>query len=89
MNERLALQMDAVKRAFAAGNVVLMRADWTSRDAEITQRLATLGRSSVPVYVRYPSAATAKGEILPAVLTPGQVVEAVTRATAGRMNAGD
>ena len=89
VNERVALQTDAVERAFATGDVVLLRADWTSRNAGITQLLATFGRSGVPLYVLFPSAANAKVEILPAVLTPRQVVEAVTRATAGRTNAGD
>jgi thiol:disulfide interchange protein len=28
-----------------------MRADWTRRDAAITQALARLGRNGVPVYV--------------------------------------
>ena len=30
-----------------------MRADWTRRDAGITQALAALGRNGVPVYVLY------------------------------------
>jgi len=30
---------------------VLMRADWTRRDAVITRALARLGRNGVPVYV--------------------------------------
>ncbi len=30
-----------------------MRADWTRRDAAITQALTALGRSGVPVYALY------------------------------------
>jgi thiol:disulfide interchange protein len=89
VNERVVLHTDAVQRAFAKGNVVLLRADWTSRNAEITKLLATFGRSGVPLYVMYPSAANAKAEVLSAVLTPGQVTDAVARATGAGASAGD
>lgn len=82
VNERIALHTDAVERAFAEHDVLLLRADWTSRDAEITTILASFGRSGVPLYVMYPSAADAPVELLPAVLTPGTVVAAVERAAA-------
>jgi thiol:disulfide interchange protein DsbD len=36
---------------FASKKVVLLRADWTRRDPAISQALADLGRSGVPVYV--------------------------------------
>ena len=81
VNERIALNTDAVGRAFADGKVLLLRADWTSRDAEITALLASFGRSGVPLYVLYPASAS-RAEVLPAVLTPGIVIEAVTRAAA-------
>jgi thiol:disulfide interchange protein DsbD len=34
VNERVALSTESVQRAVAAGNVIMMRADWTSRDAD-------------------------------------------------------
>ena len=81
VNERVALRTNAVKDAFARGNVALLRADWTSRDDAITQVLASFGRSGVPLYVLYPAGKNSAGTILPAVLTPGIVVDAVTKAT--------
>ena len=81
VNERVALHTDAVERAFSAGNVLRLRADWTSRNASITATLATFGRSGVPLYVLYPAKRDAPAELLPAVLTPGAVIAAVTRAT--------
>src|SRR4030095_448685 len=51
VNKRLVLNTDAVRAAFAKRNVALVRADWTRRDPAITQALAALGRSGVPVYV--------------------------------------
>ena len=51
VNKRLVLNTDETQQAFAQSKVVLMRADWTRRDAVITQALARLGRNGVPVYV--------------------------------------
>jgi len=85
VNERVALQTDAVERAFAAGNVLLLRADWTSRDSSITAILSTFGRSGVPLYVLYSRKRHAPAELLPAVLTPGAVIGAVTRATSANV----
>jgi thiol:disulfide interchange protein DsbD len=82
VNERVALRTGAVSTAFRKANVALVRADWTSRDDGITQVLASFGRSGVPLYVLYPANPNAAPVILPAVLTPGMVVDAVTRAAA-------
>ena len=52
-NKRTTLANAAVLSDFAARNVALLRADWTRRDPHITEALAQLGRSGVPVYVLY------------------------------------
>jgi thiol:disulfide interchange protein DsbD len=52
-NKRTTLADPQVLAAFAANEVALLRADWTSRDAVIAAELARLGRSGVPVYVFY------------------------------------
>lgn len=54
VNKRLVLDDQAVIAAFKKNNVITYRADWTSRDAEITKSLSEFGRSGVPVYVYYP-----------------------------------
>jgi thiol:disulfide interchange protein DsbD len=51
VNKRLVLDTDDARQAFERADVALMRADWTRRDAVITQALARLGRNGVPVYV--------------------------------------
>jgi len=51
VNKSLVLTDAAVLNAFAKRNVALVRADWTRRDAAITQALTALGRNGVPVYV--------------------------------------
>jgi thiol:disulfide interchange protein DsbD len=52
-NKRTTLARDDVSAAFGAKNVLLLRADWTRRDAAITAELTRLGRSGVPVYALY------------------------------------
>jgi thiol:disulfide interchange protein DsbD len=66
-NKRTTLGTDDVQAAFDANRVLLLRADWTRRDAAISAELARLGRSGVPVYALYaPGAAgpTLLSEIL-------------------------
>ncbi len=60
---------------------VYMVADWTNRDAAIAKALAAHGRAGVPLYLMYGKAG---GEpvVLPQILTPGIVVDAVKKAAA-------
>jgi thiol:disulfide interchange protein len=88
VNERVALRTSAVREAFLKGDVALLRADWTSRDEGITATLASFGRSGVPLYVLYPRGAGA-ATVLPAVLSPGMVVDAVQAATTNALAASD
>jgi thiol:disulfide interchange protein DsbD len=63
-----------VHEAFKKKNVALLVADWTNRNPEITALLEAHGRSGVPLYLYYaPSAA--EPEILPQILTEGEVLK--------------
>jgi thiol:disulfide interchange protein/DsbC/DsbD-like thiol-disulfide interchange protein len=53
VNKRLVLNDAGIRSAFAQRGVELVRADWTRRDATISQALASLNRQGVPVYVLY------------------------------------
>ncbi len=53
-NERTVLDLAAVREAFAAKEVVPIKADWTGADPEITAALKKFGRVGVPFYVLYP-----------------------------------
>ena len=77
VNERVALDRPEVTQAFAAANVALFRADWTREDPAITQALTDLGRSGVPVYALYTPGQSAP-QLLPQVLTPGIVTDALS-----------
>jgi thiol:disulfide interchange protein/DsbC/DsbD-like thiol-disulfide interchange protein len=52
-NKKTTLADAQVLAALDAKNVRTLRADWTRRDPAITQALAQLGRSGVPVYAVY------------------------------------
>ncbi len=52
-NKRTTLRDAGVQAAFDARRVLLLRADWTRRDAAISAELTRLGRSGVPVYALY------------------------------------
>jgi thiol:disulfide interchange protein DsbD len=77
VNKRVALNADETRAALAREGVVLMRADWTNRDARITVALAEFGRNGVPLYLLYDRSGTPT--VLPEILTPGAVIEAVDR----------
>jgi thiol:disulfide interchange protein DsbD len=76
VNKRVALNDDTVVAQMKSKNVVRMKADWTRKDAAITQALADFGRNGVPLYVFYP--ATGEPVILPELLTPQLVVDALS-----------
>ncbi len=87
VNERVALDQPAVQQAFVNANVVLLRADWTRRDPAITRALKALGRDGVPAYVLYVPGES-QPRLLPEVLTPGIVVDALKNLPRGAGQAG-
>jgi thiol:disulfide interchange protein DsbD len=80
VNERLVLGRKEIADGFSRYGVAALRADWTSRDPEITAGLAALGSAGVPVYAVYGRVADSAPEVLGSVLTPKSVLEAVERA---------
>lgn len=73
------LETDAVREAFARKNVAVLVADWTNKNDAISRELKKYSRAGVPLYLLYPPAPDAKAEILPAILTPSSVAEAVDK----------
>ena len=66
-NKQTTLANAQVLADLQARQVLLLRADWTRRDPAITQALAELGRSGVPVYALY--APGKPPQLLPEVLS--------------------
>jgi thiol:disulfide interchange protein len=77
VNERVVLERPEVRNKLEDGRIALVRADWTRHDEDIARALATLGRSSVPTYALYPGIPGAPARLLPEVLTPNTVLDAL------------
>jgi thiol:disulfide interchange protein DsbD len=75
-NKRTTLGHPDVRAAFERKRVLLLRADWTRRDATIAAELARLQRSGVPVYALY-SPGSAGPRLLSEILTVGEVTAAL------------
>jgi thiol:disulfide interchange protein DsbD len=83
VNKRVALNNDAVMKAFADRGVVALKADWTRQDPRITAALSDLGRNAVPVYALY-LPGTEQPMLLPEVLTPSLVLAEITKLPGGK-----
>jgi len=79
VNERVALDTDAVRKAFADKDVMLFKADWTHSDPEISKALQQYNRDGVPLYLLYSPKDPTKPQVLPEVLTPGIVLDALNK----------
>jgi thiol:disulfide interchange protein len=77
VNARVALDTREVVERFEREGVVLLKADWTLRDDRITQALASHGRQGVPVYVLYGRDPHDEPRLLPEILTPAIVLQAL------------
>jgi thiol:disulfide interchange protein DsbD len=73
VNERVALETPAARRAFEQAGVVKLKGDWTNRDPEITTSLKELGRAGVPLYLFW-ARGSERPKILPQVLTESLIL---------------
>ena len=73
VNERVALETPAAKKAFEQAGVVKLKGDWTNRDDEITSVLKEVGRAGVPLYLFWAPGAD-RPKILPQVLTEAMIL---------------
>jgi thiol:disulfide interchange protein DsbD len=87
VNERIVLDREDIQRRLKSSGVALVRADWTRHDESIAQALATLGRSGVPTYALYSGDAKTPPQLLPEVLTPGIVIDALNSLPKSRSQA--
>jgi thiol:disulfide interchange protein DsbD len=78
VNERVALRSRRVERRFRELGIAALRADWTDRSEVIARAIASYGRAGVPLYVLYAKGAE-QPVLLPEVLTPGIVLEALSK----------
>ena len=76
-NERTTLSTQRVQQALVDNGVTYMKGDWTNQDPEITKVLDAFNRPSVPLYILYPGDPALEPVILPQLLTPSIVIDAV------------
>jgi thiol:disulfide interchange protein len=80
VNERVAIEREATRKAFQRASVVAIRGDWTRRDPDITRYLASKGAAGVPLYVWIDAAGTET--VLPQILTPDSLITLARKAAA-------
>lgn len=80
VNEKAVLQDKSVEQELLRQHYVLLRADWTRYDPEITGALSKVGRSGVPTYVVFSSDPSSRTHVLPELLTRGVVLDAIRHA---------
>lgn len=78
-NEKAVFARDGFREALAASHAVYMVGDWTDVDPAITAYLRRYKAVGVPLYVLYPRNG-GEGTVLPTVLTPTLVREALEKA---------
>ncbi|RXJ17701.1 protein-disulfide reductase DsbD family protein [Lelliottia nimipressuralis] len=79
VNDRTSLSTQAVKEAMARTGAVYMVADSTKFNADIDDAMNMFGQGGLPLYVVYPADGSAP-HVLPQVLTPSIVVNALNQA---------
>ncbi|MCK9469400.1 MAG: thioredoxin family protein, partial [Porticoccaceae bacterium] len=77
-NERIALSSDTFAATLKQRDITYLKGDWTNQNPEITALLNANQRNGVPLYLYY-RAGQSTPEILPQILTPSLVREALER----------
>ncbi len=77
VNKKVALTSKVVRAKLKEHGFVLLRGDWTNEDSEVTQALRSFGQDSVPFNIIYGPDPHDSGHILPTLLTPGIIIEAI------------
>ena len=76
-NKKAALNRAEVQKRFKELGVTIMQADWTDQNETIARVLESFGRSGVPLYVLYTGKQGVEPVLLPELLTPSIVLNAL------------
>lgn len=77
VNEKTILSQSRVQEQLNAKNVAFVVADFTRPNAEISKSLQSFGKSGVPLYVVYPANLSEDPIVLPEIITPDMVIQAL------------
>lgn len=80
LNKKTSLEVDSVRAKLKEVNAVALLGDFTRKNPDIAAELNRFGRAGVPLVLVYPKDATKPPQILPTVLTPTVVLEALDAA---------
>ena len=80
VNKKIAIEIPSVREKFKEINAVALVGDYTHFPDNITTELNRYNRAGVPLVLVYPKDADAQPIVLPEVLTPGIVLDALDRA---------
>ncbi|MFT5481888.1 MAG: thiol:disulfide interchange protein [Halieaceae bacterium] len=76
-NERATLSQPEIKALLNSDQVTYLKADWTNYDPTIAALLEDYDRTGIPLYLAFPADPSKPALILPQILTPGIVREAI------------
>lgn len=79
-NKKAVLHTKKIEDFFKENNVALLTFDWTNKNAQIGEFLKKFGRSGVPFNIVYPADLKKEPVILPEILTPNAVIDAIDKA---------
>ncbi len=79
-NKRTSIEIASVKEKLDAIGALSLLGDYTYEDAAIAAELKKYGRAGVPLVVVFPADPEAQPIVLPELLTPGIVLEALEKA---------
>jgi len=80
VNKKIAIEIPSVRARLKSMNAVALLGDYTRFPDNITAELNRFNRAGVPLVLVYPKDATAPPIVLPEILTPGIVLDALDRA---------
>lgn len=82
-NKKTSLEIPAVRQKLRDIGAVALLGDYTRENPEITRELRRFGRAGVPLVLVYPRDAQKPPLLLPSILTPGIVLDALSKAEGG------
>ena len=80
VNKKTSIEIASVRTKLRDLGAVALVGDYTHTPDNITTELAHYDRAGVPLVLVYPKSADAPPQVLPEVLTPGIVLNALDRA---------
>ena len=80
VNKKIAIEIPSVRKKLKEINAVALVGDYTHFPDSITAELNRFDRAGVPLVLVYPKNPDAEPIVLPAILTPGIVLDALDRA---------